>query len=346
MTTQELHIEIDLLLQNLNSHWNKNFLPQEKDLFINNEIYKFINQRINPKSNLKGEGFEDTTKRIEDLNILKKTVSIPVQYNQKEIYINFPFDYLKYITCELNTCCCEGKQVVKSYYETEFFPINNIVNFNYLEYLIIKFKQDGNETIIFNTANIPTNYLPQDNIEMYRKQFLLINLIKNVLYKTSKLSNLYEIKFDKFKNVFIIKSDKEFSIEYILNGEVFTPIINKKDYFFNNISSDLYSETRIIDNEYITNVKNSYLSKSKDQSVIALLKNKFLSIIPPKNAIFGMANLTYICRPSMVDLYLNYNSEFDDSILKEIINNVVKTINGILSIEGYEKYIRENTLVE
>jgi len=33
MTTQELHIELDLLLQKVNSHWNQNLLPQEKIYF-------------------------------------------------------------------------------------------------------------------------------------------------------------------------------------------------------------------------------------------------------------------------------------------------------------------------
>ena len=68
MTAQDLHIEIDLLLQKVNTHWNQNLLPQEKDLFLNREVTRFIKQRLNTLSNIKREALFDTVKRTVDLS--------------------------------------------------------------------------------------------------------------------------------------------------------------------------------------------------------------------------------------------------------------------------------------
>jgi len=94
ITTQELHIALDLLLQKSNSHWNKNFLPQEKDWFLNQEIKKFIKQRLNPLSNDKRLGAFDTIKRVEDLNALQRTLIVYGAQLAKDVNIPLPFDYL------------------------------------------------------------------------------------------------------------------------------------------------------------------------------------------------------------------------------------------------------------
>ena len=75
MVTSELHVKLEELLQKVNSHWNPNFLPQEKDSFINAEILRFIKQRLSPLSNNKRQGIFDIIKRDQDLNSLLRTIS-------------------------------------------------------------------------------------------------------------------------------------------------------------------------------------------------------------------------------------------------------------------------------
>jgi len=43
---------------------------------------------------------------------------------------------------------------------------------------------------------------------------------------------------------------------------------------------------------------------------------------------------------------LNHNTDISDSALEEVIDNVARTLKGIISDDGYEKFIRENSLVE
>ena len=81
-TAKELHIGIDLGLQGINSNRKGDIQSPEKDWFLNNVMIQEINRKLNPKSNFKGEGFEDTFKRIDDLESIKEDtseiVSLPI----------------------------------------------------------------------------------------------------------------------------------------------------------------------------------------------------------------------------------------------------------------------------
>jgi len=67
MTVNDMHIAIDLELNKLNSNLYDIILPQEKDYFLNRAQERLIKQYYSPKSNKKGEGFEMSQKRIDDL---------------------------------------------------------------------------------------------------------------------------------------------------------------------------------------------------------------------------------------------------------------------------------------
>lgn len=67
MTIDEMHYLIGLRLQTINSASNLQFLSEEKDMFLNLAIEKFIKTRMNPLSNAKQQGFEDSQKRTDDL---------------------------------------------------------------------------------------------------------------------------------------------------------------------------------------------------------------------------------------------------------------------------------------
>lgn len=67
MTIDEMQYLIGLRLQTINSASNLSFLSEEKDMFLNLAIQKFIKTRMNPLSNPKQQGLEDDQKRIDDL---------------------------------------------------------------------------------------------------------------------------------------------------------------------------------------------------------------------------------------------------------------------------------------
>lgn len=346
MTTQELHIQLDLLLQKVNSHWNNNFLPQEKDFFLNREILKFIKQRINPSSNIKGEGAYDTIKRISDLSSLVTTVEKEViSLNQKEDAILLPFDFLFHIDSEIYvTPVCTNKQYIlidKPVYTKNF---TSIIDINSLTNYTITLTHESNITTVFDLSTLPSQYLPQDNIEFYKKNFIITNCILNTLRKNLPL--IIEVEFDKFTNNFILSSIDDFTIEVLENTNVIPVVKSTTPFKGNTEEKYLSAEVRIIDNEFYSSIKKSYLSGSKDESVIALLKDKYLIFPKTKNVVRSKVILTYFRIPNKIDVLLNYNSELPNTVLEEVLGNTVQTIKGVISSDTYQKYVAENLLIE
>jgi len=106
-TAKELHIGIDLGLQAINSNRKLHIEPSEKDWVLNTVLMQEINNRINPKSNIKQEGFEDTFKRIDDLESIKVDTSefyhLPIyKYSDKAVSLPLPADYYRLIGSSVN----------------------------------------------------------------------------------------------------------------------------------------------------------------------------------------------------------------------------------------------------
>lgn len=106
MTSVEMHIQFRTLFNKVNSNKNKAFLPQEIDLFLNDQMDEFVDVRTSPKSNYKNEGFEETQKRLDDIRTVIKegsTVStsgkalLVATLFPKGFAITLPNDYLKLV---------------------------------------------------------------------------------------------------------------------------------------------------------------------------------------------------------------------------------------------------------
>jgi hypothetical protein len=102
MDITEMHLNIDLELNKLNSNLYEIILPQEKDYFLNRAQERFIKQRYGALSNSKREGFEMSQKRIDDLrnllvpNYYDKCFRLPItdfDYASK-LKFYFPGDYM------------------------------------------------------------------------------------------------------------------------------------------------------------------------------------------------------------------------------------------------------------
>lgn len=73
MNIRQLHIAIQQELQRIDANATTYFQPPEIDLAINQEVRKFVKQRYVPQGNKYMEGFEESSKRIEDLRKLVVT---------------------------------------------------------------------------------------------------------------------------------------------------------------------------------------------------------------------------------------------------------------------------------
>lgn len=377
MTAQEAHIELDLGLQRINSFDSSEILPQEKDWFINNEVLKFIKQRTNPKSNVKGDGFEDTIKRLEDIKDLVQTRSLSVLYlNNRLGQVILPDDFHDYVSSESTLLdMCDSPKLLSSQQHKFVFSIRPKANLTsstsvYSVTLGLE-SNNGNVNYIFNSGELPNNYITSSN---YTKQsFLMINAImikgKEELKKMSPSFHLYRENYkEEFHNdsFILITSTNVKSVKVMINGTEYivspTVVTNRTSTIPSStlaISDDvdtipkrdiksepLVVKNRVIEHEYLGDIVNSALSKSTSKSVVSSHRKGVIELNFPIGYVISKVNLTYICKPSKMDILLNRNLDFETNVCKEIIDNTVRYLKAVLSDSNYQAYIQENSLIE
>ena len=69
-TVKELHIEIEQRIQQITSNRHRSIAPQFIDMMLNRAAVKYIQTKSNRKTNYKGEGLEDSKKRVDDIQSL------------------------------------------------------------------------------------------------------------------------------------------------------------------------------------------------------------------------------------------------------------------------------------
>ena len=176
-TARELHIGIDLGLQNINSNRKLDIEPAEKDWVLNAVMMQEINNRINPKSNTKGEGFEDTIKRIDDLESLKRDTSRlspflksnnyifnygqegnSQKYPNKAVYVHLPADCYRPIEVRVgvNYIGNVGTKAVP------YLPINTLSTSNFLDigygYAMVKIAPDSDAATLYSKFKVNLGY--------------------------------------------------------------------------------------------------------------------------------------------------------------------------------------------
>lgn len=356
MTTQEMHIELDLELQKVNAQVSKNIQPEEKDWFLNNEVIKYLKAKVNPSANIKKLGFEDVAKRVEDVKDLIRVSSQPIKTNSRgKAYISLPSDYFNYIRfdsygykdCPDNP---PSKATIKQYRVA--FKVE-LTKDSLTDYTISITTSTGTVQL-FSLDDLPDDYL--SNTEGSKQNFILIKALK-VLLPTkvkdliSPSTQLYwEIESYSYTSLsFVLVSDVELTGSIVVYNTVSTPTTaTVEDIVVNSKTTKmLKSKLRVIDEEFLTDVENSHLSKSRVNSPISSVVQGCLEVSETKGAIFNSIDVVYICRPNLIDLNLNSNLNVSDNVAKEIVSNTIRFLKGIIGNQGeYQAYAQENVLTE
>jgi len=357
MTTTQLHLELDLLLQKINSHYNKNITPYEKDFFINSAIASYINTRINPNSNFKGIGFDGSVKRIEELNPLVVTKEIDVVYGRDKLYYDLPLDYKGYVNSSICLFCSvkEPAQEIFSKFTTSIKKFTTPFETESIKLTLI---YGSRRYVIFDSSSLPSELLNRQDTYSLPTDFLLNNTIDTVINKNIKairyaestgLFKSLEYKYNTEKETFDFRADLDFSYVITRNGVNSSEIKSTQTtYQYIPTKSTLYAEGNLIERDYLRQALNNSLSSNNNQSIICnrdknrviLYKNNLSKYYPTS------VELTYIKQPTKVSAILDSNSELDDDTLREVLHIADRNIKGLLSMDSYEKTLNEYTLIE
>lgn len=97
MNVSQTHYEFNVLLDKVDTLSTPNFEPEERDVFLNNAVERYISQRAYG-TNPKGEGLEETQKRLDDLKNITSNTNITTFISTSDnkpngYFVNLPSDY-------------------------------------------------------------------------------------------------------------------------------------------------------------------------------------------------------------------------------------------------------------
>ena len=352
MTAQELHIDLDIQLQKINTNATRNIEPEEKDWLLNQEVAKFINSRTRDISNLKRKGFEEDTKRLKDVEPLIKTKEIDVEYidAEKGRFI-LPSSVFKHVSTRYEFFKdCDGvalKDIPKTKYVKELtIPFNIPTSFGIVLYV------QGVGYRIFDTAFLPDGYIGRGQAYLIKAIKVALQTLDEKLPEGHGIEVYYEWFGDTYKeNTFFFVGGTKFTnavITTLVKG-VDTGLSFKNSsfsYIRKNGNPSIKRPGRLVSHEYIDINLSSSLSGSIAESPLWTTDKHFGTTYNPKNIIISGVVLTYICKPNIIDIDLGTSLNLDRDICAEIVVHTAKFIKALLDSGNYEKYFNETNLIE
>lgn len=331
-TIKELHIEIEQRIQQITSNRYGSMPPQFYDMMLNRTAIKYIQSKSNRKTNYKGEGLEDSMKRVEDFQSLKReTAWLPVLTKDTDTnrgFVLLPSNYLKFISS------------TSHYKYTK--NISKTLGSNYSDFKNVYYKvyDLDNSTSIngIDISQIKSKFESDVELPKYLVEYLYDKL--NSIIDPEKSP---DIKFDVYW--------EHFNDRYYANNIIITSnsnfdnnsAVNYTDKYFK-ITADSYSENDLIASENIrAALNNPYSKKNRHLNPITELINDKLYVYQGQDFCVSEIKITYIKKPRLFSSDLNQMS--DMTITPEFVDMVVSDILLILKDNTFN-LVKQQTNIE
>lgn len=351
MLVQQMHIGLDVGVQKMNTNILDNFEPEQKDWVLNEAQNRFVKNRVNPKSNPKQEGFEDTAKRVEDLEDLYEEVDLPVYVLDNETqYCVLPNNY--YLPVEgqprvIHNCNGVNKTLVPTNEYSSvvpFFNDNSATPFNGFR---LTLTQGTTTTVLFDlndyafVSNVANGVLNSTEERFY--------IVHHVLEIVNRNSNI-EVYWEMYKNVyhpnsfvFITHDGSNVSISTPTNIYNFESTVLQM-YQTSDVSIGK-QDSRLVSTKVRQILKHPFLT-TIHTSPIYNIYNKQIKIYHNQKFILERFNLLYIRKPRLISLSLSQSCEVNSNFHDEIVDIAIQLIKSRIEAKDYSNIINENLLKE
>ena len=362
MTTSEIHVNLSILLQKINTHKSKNFLPQELDLLFNFMLYTYKNKNVDLASNPKQLSLFDTQTTLDKLSDLIETETLyPISINQEEAEILLPLDFFGWISSEAKlaydcttaydadnpTPILHSKTIIKGLDNINLTDLTSFVlSLTYID------KQEEEQTVtLFDFTSLPPDYIIQAGAKDYQRSFIFINALVAIIKKT-----LLQVNEDSIEKIYCTYNNKYNRIELstdsvihlTLSTNISNIIIDEEITTINlpTLLKPIKAPVSIIDSEYNALINSSSLSNSSVNILYANRTRQSVKVKIPKNVKFHSLSLIYLRFPRKIDYLLNINTDLPDDMINKVLADTAQFIKGLIASDSYEKFIRENTLID
>jgi len=361
MTASEIHIGLGILLQKVNTHKSKNFLPQELDMLFNFVSLNYKDKKTDAVTNPTKVSLFDTHTTLDSLASLYETEALyPITNDKKEAVIQLPFDFYGWISASANIAynCTNtytteiGGIITKEYSMVNLKNINltTITGFK-IELTYVDKDNITQLATIFDYTTLPPDYLPQDGIKDYKRSFIFINaLVKvinmNLIDINEKSKNKIYVKYDNKTEKLVISSINNISLTVTSNLPSYNFLLKNIVTDKINLITALSSPIGISDLEYNPYINASHLSRSRESEIRAVRTREIVKVYIPKGLTFSSLTINYIRKPRQIDYLLGIGSDLPNDIVNKIMADTAQFIKGIIASDSYDKFVRENILIE
>lgn len=340
-----MHIGVDQLLQKINSNYIDSFEPEQLDWALNEEVLRFVKQRISPEGNDKRKGFQDGQKRIDDLKALIVPTAILPAYvrDNDSVFSYLPSDYLTLVNDRTTTkdLCGSSYSTVATTTVTKYITCLQLLDDDDL-FEVFQITIGG--VLVFDI----TDYAPfVDGLPSLESKFELINLILRVLSNEGYICKYGSYYDETCEQGIIIVSDTALVLQVIYTSSTVTINSTSKTYTqITNVSGTTEVPNRLTSSEKLYELLNSSFGGTIKHNPISTLEVDRISVWHKQKFIVPTINICYLKRPRKISVSLNQDCDLDDWIQLEIVDNTAKRLAGLLSSGNYKEIINENLLKE
>lgn len=370
----ELHIGLDLALQQLNSNRKQTVKPEEKDWFLNDTLLQVLNNHIDPNAMLPGRNSDSDQRVVDYLHPLKTSFKYkpPVFIDETTniSHVQLPADY--YRKSRVNAEVCLNRRKVDNGYTVgdndrlfmavvPFESMTNVID-DYTAGCLITV---GDRTLFDGTSveTVAGGQVPKynfDNILGIESKFMVIPTILEAC-NDKRWVNVYWESYNGsfYKNSFIFVVDNRAFLEdeYAPFGTNSTVDIDMGSVSISKNFSALMCrsvvsepsknvQTRIVESAEFDAINNNVFFDSSFHSLASVVEGGKILVKGSKDFSVVGINLVYYRRPKLINYRTNQNCEItaDDFIL-QLVNLTAQKINAFLNGENYNQMVKENILL-
>lgn len=353
MTPKEMHIGVNQILQKINTQATSSFEDPEIDWALNEECLRYIKQRSSRKSNSKGEGFEDTQKRYDDIEELITSSILPAFYKDDNAVFSFlPFNYFRLINDRSLTkdLCGNLISTVNSTNQQKgitIVPFPDAPEVSSPFYTNLQIIRNDTGVILFDVNNYITT---STGLSSKEEKFYIINLALEILNRVSPTT--IEVRWENFNDEYYPNS-----FVFVTTGlPLFTGIelqpinvlypCNFSTFLMYNPTLTKEVPNRLVKTDELYNCLNSNFATTFHYSPVSSLSRGKINIHHKQKFILSFVKIDYIRKPRKIDLLLNQSCELNPNVHEEIVEATAKRLSGITKGENYQSLINENLINE
>jgi hypothetical protein len=348
-TVREVHIAITLGLNQIDSNRKQAFRSEHYDALINTEILQYINDKIDPKSNPKREGFESVQHRVDELKDLKKSLTLKC-YDDTTTnkYCILPSDYYRLIVGGCTARLHYNKSAISKTATNETRYINKLA-----------FADDTpsaqgtacyvSPRLLSGTALDKT--YTKSSYSKYSK-FEIIQFFLDYIKKDKGYDCYWEYYNGTYTaNTFIIISTAAFSsaitLAYVTGATggatITTTAVQTTEVVVYNVSTGniIYRPIELVSTSDKASILRSYyMNKNRHNQPLCTLDTYKLNINYESTYLPLEIAITYIIKPRLINYY--FNTMPDIPITNEIIQRVIDKIKVLIKDEqAYNMFLQQ-----